>query len=203
MPISAVRGRARRHRPSREYKILSSSRMIELDSLSVEVDAVGDIMPHPFLKSRIPVALTVGIPLQKIAGITLRAKLHLGEVTFEEADLVFFGWGGRVRSSVLDGEVVENFALVDGRAGLWNELGAEHCLAIPGGGFVDADLDAFVRSGVCEILVVWAKSDVVASGAASVDVVLVWTDLVGPGPVVEERSRFVVVQAAIPEKRAC
>lgn len=66
--------------------------------------------------------------------------------------------------------------------GLRDQLGAQHGLAIPARSAVNGDLGTFVDGSVGRIGVGRIEVDVVGDVAGAVDVVLVRTDFVGPGP---------------------
>lgn len=77
-------------------------------------------------------------------------------------------------------EVVVDFALVDGRGGLRDQLDASHGLAIPVSGAVEGELGALLGDGVGGVLVGGGEGDVLVDGFGAVDVVLVGSDLVAP-----------------------
>jgi hypothetical protein len=63
--------------------------------------------------------------------------------------------------------VVEDLAFVDGGAGLGDQLGAEHGLAVPGGGLVVGDLNTLLGAGVGRVLGVGTEVDVVLGGTGT------------------------------------
>jgi len=105
--------------------------VVELDGAGAEVDAVGDVVPVAGDELGVPLRLAADVPVEVVVGAALLAVLHLGEVALEEVDLVLTLGGGGVGGGVLHGEVVEDLAFVDGGAGLGDQLGAEHGLAVP------------------------------------------------------------------------
>jgi len=124
-------------------------------------------------------------------------------VALEEADLVLVVGERWVYTSVLHGEVVVDFALVDGSRGLGNQLSSEHVLTVPDGGLIAGDLDALVGGLVGRVLVSGPQVDVIGDWAIAVNVVLVLADFVGKAPVVELSTRGHVVESAIPEHVTC
>jgi hypothetical protein len=98
--------------------------------------------------------------------------------------------------------VVEDLALVDGGAGLRDQLSTEHGLAVPRRGLVVGDLDALLGACVGGVLVRCVHVDVVLGATGAVDVPLVRTVLSGPGPLVEEGAVGVVVRTTIPQDSA-
>lgn len=77
-------------------------------------------------------------------------------------------------------EVVVDFALVDGRGGLRDQLDASHGLAIPVGGAIEGELGALLGDGVGRVLVGGGEGDVLVDSFGAVDVVLVGPDFVAP-----------------------
>ena len=61
------------------------------------------------------------------------AALQLGEVGFEEANLVLAKQRWYIDAVVHDAEVVPHFAAVDRCRCLWDQFCASHCLAVPVG----------------------------------------------------------------------
>lgn len=105
-----------------------------------------------------------------VAGARLAADpaiLELGEVAFEERYLVLVGRARGVGVGALDGEVVEDGALVDGGFGLRNQFCPPH-VAVPLCRVVDGDLGSLLAARVAGVLVVgrevdWVKSIRVSS----------------------------------------
>lgn len=67
----------------------------------------------------------------------------------------------------MQGEVVVDFALVDGGAGLGDQLGTEHGLAVPRRGLVVGYLDALLGAGVGGVFVGGTQVYVVFGGAGA------------------------------------
>ena len=76
----------------------------------------------------------------------------------EEGDLVLVCCAGDVCGGALDGEVVEDCALVDGGFGLRDELSAPH-VAVPFCRVVDSDFGALLAAGVAGVFVVGGEVD--------------------------------------------
>lgn len=150
-------------------------------------------MPDIGIKGGAPLGLSLNSPLESwVAGsgsTGVQSVLQLSEVGFEEVNLMLQVGAGSIGVSSLDREVVVDTALVDWSAGLWNQLGTSHVLTVPVSSSVNGDLDTLVGGGVCWILVAWGEVDILSDGLRSVDIVLVWADLVGPRPVVEVCAR--------------
>jgi len=176
--------------------------VVELDAAGAEVDTVGDVVPGIGSELGIPLRLATGVPVEVVVRTTLGAVLHLGEVTLEEVDLVLSSRRRRVCACVLHGEVVEDLALVDGGAGLRDQLGTEHGLAVPRRGLVVGDLDALLGACIGGVLGRGVHVDVVFRAAGAVDVPLVRPSLGAPGPFVEERAVGVVVCTTVPQDSA-
>jgi len=176
--------------------------VVELDGTGAEVNAVGDVVPGVGGELGVPLRLATGIPMEVVVGAALSTVLHLGEVALKEVDLVLSGRRRRVGVCVLHGEVVEDLALVDGSAGLRDQLGTEHGLAVPRRSLVVGDLDALLGAGVGGVLVRSIHVDIVFCGAGAMNVVLVRSLLVRPRPVIEERAVGVVVRTTIPHNSA-
>jgi hypothetical protein len=70
---------------------------------------------------------------------------------------------------------------------------------VPLGCAVDCDFGALLRAGVAWVLEVGCEVNVFGDGAGSMDVVLVVSNLVSPGPLVEIGRGAHVIEAAIPE----
>jgi hypothetical protein len=104
----------------------------EANLVRAEVDFISNVVPFICLELDLPLALTAHHPLQVGVGCTGLAidpaVLKLGEVAFEEADLVLVCRAGDVGAAALDREVVVDGALVDGSLGLGDELRAPHVL---------------------------------------------------------------------------
>lgn len=105
---------------------------------------------------------------------------------------------GDVCGGALDGEVVEDCALVDGGFGLRDELSAPH-VAVPFCRVVDSDFGALLAAGVAGVFVVGGEVDIARGWARAVDVILIVANLVCPGPFLEISARGHVVEATIPE----
>ena len=139
--------------------------MVELDASSAEVDTVGDVVPGVGGELGVPLRLASGVPVEVVVRAALGTVLHFGEVALKEVDLVLSSRRRRVGACVLHGEVVEDLALVDGGAGLGDQLGTEHGLAVPRRGLVVGDLDALLGACVGGVLVSGVHVDVVLCAA--------------------------------------
>jgi hypothetical protein len=115
---------------------------------------------------------------------------------------VLVGREGCVVGSCLDGEVVEELALVDSGSGLGYELSAKHSLAVPLCSLIDGDFSTLLGGGIRRVLEGSAEVDIFVDGAGAMDVVLVGTDRGGEGPFVQVGAGGHVVEAAIPDDGA-
>jgi len=149
--------------------------VVEPDTARVEIDRIGDVVPHTSGKRDVPMRLAIHVPPQRLIQRSLFAvdesELQLREVALEEADLVLLVRGRRVRGRVLHAEVVEDLALVDRCLGLRDQLRAEHVVAVPDGAVVNSDLDALRTAAVCWVLVAGGEVDVVGHRTRAVDIV--------------------------------
>ena len=139
---------------------IGTSGVVELDASSAEVDTVGDVVPGVGGELGVPLRLASGVPVEVVVRAALGTVLHFGEVALKEVDLVLSSRRRRVGACVLHGEVVEDLALVDGGAGLGDQLGTEHGLAVPRRGLVVGDLDALLGAGVGRVLGVGIEVDI-------------------------------------------
>jgi hypothetical protein len=179
VPVGAVGVGGSGHRAGNLLEIVGAGGVVELDGAGAEVDAVGNVVPVTSNQLGVPLRLAANVPVEVVVGAALLAVLQLGEVALEEVDLVLALGGGGVGVGGLQGEVVEDLALVDGGAGLGDQLGAEHGLAVPRGGLIVGDLDALLGAGIGRVLGVGAEVDVVlgSTGAWScISVMLVDND---------------------------
>jgi hypothetical protein len=101
-------------------------------------------------------------------------------MALEEADLVLAVDAGSIRSASLDAEMIPDCSGVDRGCCLRDQLSAAHGLAIPVRSGVEGELCAFRGASICGVLVAGVEVYVFGDSAGSVDVVLVWTDLVTP-----------------------
>jgi hypothetical protein len=164
VPVGAVGVRRRRDWTGDLLESVGAGGVVELDGASAEVDSVGDVVPGAGDELGVPLGLATGVPVEVVVRAALRAVLHLGEVALEEIDLVLACRGGGVGTGVLHGEVVVDLSLVDRGAGLRDQLGAKHGLAVPGRGLVVGDLDALLRARVGRVLGVGVEVDVSLGG---------------------------------------
>lgn len=127
-------------------------------------DLIGDIVPHASSPVRAPLRGTADIPTQQwVRGSRFSrdpSRLQLREVGFEEANLVFSIYAGRVGIRPHDAEVVPYFARVDGCRCLRNQLCPPHVLAIPVGSAVKGKLCSLLATRVRWVLVVWGEVDI-------------------------------------------
>jgi hypothetical protein len=165
VPVGAVGVRRRRDWTGDLLESVGAGGVVELDGAGAEVDAVGDVVPGASDELGVPLGLATGVPVEVVVRSALRAVLHLCKVALEEVDLVLSRWGGGVGTGVLHGEVVVDLALVDRSAGLRDQLGAEHGLAVPGRGLVVGDLNALLGARVGRVLGVGVEVDVGLGGA--------------------------------------
>lgn len=130
MPIRAIRRRTHAKRPRRLHQRRTPRRMPKRDGIRREIDLVRDIVPLVGLELGLPFALAADHPLQVGVGGSLFAAdpavFELGEVGFEEGDLVFVGGAGDVCGGAFDGEVVVDCALVYGGFCLRYQFSAPH-----------------------------------------------------------------------------
>jgi hypothetical protein len=121
MPVLSVRRGRSAHWPCNMDQSIRSSRVVEVDGVGAEVNAVDYVVPRGRVKDSAPLRHTTHIPLESVvrgaAGARNETILQLGEVRLEESDLVLLG---RVRLGTFDGEVVVHFALVDRSTSLRN-----------------------------------------------------------------------------------
>lgn len=206
MPISTVAAGAGGLGSDDLHKRIAAGRVPETNSVGVEVDLVGNVVPHTGVPVDAPLGLATDAPPQQgvgdARGTGLPAGLELGKVALEEGDLVLAGGGGGVGVLAHKGEVVKDLALVDGGRGLGDQLGTAHVLAVPVGRVVEGDLGALVGATVGRVLVAGREVDVGGDLGRPVDVVLVGADLVAPRPLVQVGRGGEVVEAAIPENGA-
>ena len=87
----------------------------------------------------------------------------------------------RVRVGPLDREVVVHMAFVDGSRRLRDQLCPPH-VAVPFRGAVNGNHGTLLEGSICRVLVARGEVDIFCHRTAAADVVLVGTDLVGPGP---------------------
>ena len=162
-------------------------------------------MPLVCLQLYLPFALPANHPLQVSIGHALLAAdpaiLQLSEVAFKKANLMLVRRARHIRAAPLDAEMVVHSTAVDSGFGLRNQLGAPH-IRVPFGGAVDCDFGAMLGVCVAWVLVRGGEVDVGCYGSRAVDIVLVGTDLVCPGPFVEVGGGGEVVEAAVPEDGA-
>lgn len=158
--------------------------MPEAGGASAEVDLVRNVMPHVRLPLRLPLGVLGDHELKiGVRGALLArdpARLQLDEVRLEEADLVLAIDARRVHVFAHDREVVVYLAAVDSGLGLRDQLCASHVLPVPEGRAVDCELGALPRHRVRRVLVIRRQIDVFVDAGRSVDVVLVWPDLICP-----------------------
>lgn len=206
MPVSTVGAGGSGNSGNDKAEIVSTGRVVELDSLGVKVDSVGNVVPDiggPV--GNVPLRDAADHPVEGVGGgfggTGKQTRLQLGEVGLEETDLVLLGLRRGVGGRVLQGEVVVDLAGVDGSGRLGDEFGPAHGLALPVAGVVDGDLGTILAGGVGRVLVVGGNVDVSVLFAGSVDVVLVRADSVAKGPC-GELSCGGGVEAAVPEDGA-
>lgn len=101
-------------------------------------------------------------------------------MALEEANLVFTVDAGGIGRAPLDAEMVPHFSGVDRSFCLGNQFRASHRLAVPVCRTVEGELCALLGAGVCRVLVAGRQVHVAGDRAGSVDIVLVWADLVTP-----------------------
>lgn len=70
MPVSSVGGGACRDRACNLSEVFCAGGVVESDSLGIEVDSVGNIMPLPGLECDIPLAIAADIPMKQVARST-------------------------------------------------------------------------------------------------------------------------------------
>lgn len=163
--------------------------MPEADGAAAEVDLEGHVMPYLGLPLRLPLGVLRDHELQvRVVGALLAgdpAVLHLDEVRLEEADLVLAVLGGGVGVLAHHAEVVEDLAAVNSGLGLRDQLDTSHVLAVPEGRAVERKFGALFRYLICRVLEVRSQSHIFVDGTGAMDVVLVRSNLVSPGPLVQ------------------
>lgn len=135
-------------------------------------------------------------------GTAHQTVLNLGKVRLEKVDLMLeiSTWG--IGGANHDGVMVVNVSRVDGGRGLRDQFGTSHRLAVPERSIVNGELGTLLGDGICGILVARAEVDVLGDLSASVNVVLVWSDLVASRPVVQIGAGGEIVESSIPEDGA-
>ena len=108
-------------------------------------DLISNIMPNIRNKLDLPLALPAYHPLQVgVAGPAFAIDpsiLQLGEMAFEEADLVLICGAWDIGGRALDRKVIINRALVNGGLSLWNQFSPPH-VRVPFRGVINRDLCA-------------------------------------------------------------
>lgn len=159
-------------------------------------------MPLVSFELYLPLALSTHHPLQVgVAGSLLTIDptiLQFREMAFEEAYLVLICRTGHICAPSLDTEVIVHRASVDTRLGLRNQLCAPH-IRVPFRSAVDGDLGPLLGVRIARVLVRRRQVDVGGHGTRTVDIILIGTDLVRPGPFVEVGRGGELIEAAIPE----
>jgi hypothetical protein len=84
-----------------------------------------------------------------------------------------------IRAGPLDRKVVVHMAFVDGSRRLRDQLHPPHA-TVPFRGAVNGNLDTLLGGSICRVLVACGEVDIFCHRTATVDVLLVGTDLVGP-----------------------
>lgn len=207
MPVGAVGAGAGLDGGHLSGQGVAAGRVPETDGAGSKVDLVGNVVPDISSPLDTPLGLAANAPpkqsVRDARGAREPTGLELGEVAFEEGDLVLPGGGRGVDVLSHQGEVVVDLALVDGSGGLGDQLGAAHVLAVPVGRVVERDLGSLPGTSVGWVLVVRREVDIGRHRRRPVDVVLVRANLVAPGPLVQIGRRGHVVEAAIPQDGAC
>jgi hypothetical protein len=98
----------------------------------------------------------------------------------------------RVGRRLLQRKVVPHRSCAQVLGGLRDQLRTPHAIVVPHGRGVDGDLCTLRRPRVRRVLVAGIEVDVVGGVAGTVDVPLILTDLVGPGPFVEVGSGGII-----------
>lgn len=128
-------------------------------------------MPDTSSPFSAPLRGTANIPSQeRIRRSRLSANptgLQLGEMTLEEADLMFAVDARWVGGSVHDAEMVVDLARCDGRGGLGNQFRSAHVLSVPVRGTVEGELETRGASTVGRVLVAGIESEVGIDGTGS------------------------------------
>jgi hypothetical protein len=122
-------------------------------------------------------------------------------VRLEEVDLMLVAGVWWVCSRLLHAEMVVESSSTEVGLGLWNQLCSPH-VGVPKSSWVNGDLDTLFGRTICRVLVVWGEVDVGRDRLGSVNVVLVWSNLVGPRPLLEISTGGEVVESSIPNNSA-
>ena len=125
--------------------------------------------------------------------------LQLRKMALEEAYLMLAIHARRIRRTPFDAEMVPHQATVNSRSGLRDQLRAPHRLSVPVRRVVEREFRALRGAKVGGVLVAGREVDVGGYVGGAMDVVLVGSDFVAPGPIVEIGRRGEVVEAAVPE----
>jgi len=101
-------------------------------------------------------------------------------MALEETYLVLAIDAGSVCGTSLDAEMIPDCSGVDRGCCLRDQLRTAHGLAIPVGGGVESELCTLLGACICWVLVAGVEIYVFSDSARSMNVILVWTDLVAP-----------------------
>lgn len=121
-------------------------------------------------------------------------------MTFKETNLMFPIHTGRILVAPHDAEMIVHFSPVNRFLGLRDQFDTAHVLPVPVRRVVEREPGALAGARVVGVFVGFREGYVLVDGGGAVDVVLVRTDLIGPGPLVEVRDRGEVIEAAVPEE---
>jgi len=184
MPVGTVGRCAGGEWAGSQDERVRSSGVVEGNAASVKVDIVCNVVPNVSVESGAPFWLSTNTPFEsRVASTASTAEktiLQFSEVGVEKVDLMLKIRPGSVGVSPLDGEMVVNVSLVDRGSGLWNQFGSAHVLAVPVCGLVNAHLGTLFGNGVGRVLVAWVEIYVFGDRATSVNIPLIWWDLVAP-----------------------
>lgn len=108
----------------------------EPDLLGVKVDVICKVIPVAGLELDRPLRLAPCVPPQGVVFAAGATVLQLGEMAFEEGDLVLVRGARRVGGLRGQREMVVEVAGAQVGGGLGDQFGALHVLAVPGGGSI-------------------------------------------------------------------
>jgi hypothetical protein len=176
--------------------------VVKFYTACAEVNSISNVVPDTSSPVSAPMRGTANVPSQqRVRSSRLSTDptgLELGEMALEEANLMFAVDARWVGGGVHDAEMVVDLSRSDGSGRLGNQLGSTHVLPVPVGGAVEGELETGCASTIGWVLVAGIESEVGSDGAASVDIVLVFTNLVAPRPFVQIRNRL-IVESSIPQ----
>lgn len=224
MPVGRVGGGGGREWTGDLGEGGGAGRVPEGDGVGREVNLVGKVVPHVGDPVDVPLGLTANEPAEVVVwgggGVAVDpAVLHLGEMrlaivlleadtgrfpgrlNLQEVDLMLVAGVWWVGVGLLHAEVVVKGSRAEICLCLRNQLSPPH-VRVPKSGWVNGDLDTLLASTICWVLVAGREVDVGRDRLGTVNVVLVWSNLVGPRPLLQISARGEVVESSIPDDSA-